>query len=148
MIIFCSIKACLGRNLDGSVITFLKCLHYVGMGSPEKFFCPVLVVCLSLQSMHSTKNGSIFCQHYMTVHAEKKNICGKCGKGFGLPDACRRHELKCGQLFTCSCGCPYTTIEALLTHAGRKMHKVPECYKTTKERYILYIIGVQWQLIF
>lgn len=77
---------------------------------------------------------SFFFQHYMTVHAEKKNVCSKCGKGFGLPDACRRHELKCGQLFTCSCGCPYTTVEALLTHARRQMHKLPECYETKKER--------------
>lgn len=76
----------------------------------------------------------LFFQHYMTVHAEKKNVCSKCGKGFGLPDTCRRHELKCGQLFICSCGCPYTTVEALFTHAQRQMHKLPECYTTKKER--------------
>ena len=69
-------------------------------------------------------------QHYMTVHAEKKHICTKCGKGFGLPDACRRHEKKCGEMFPCSCGCPYTTREALLTHAKRHGHILPEIHDT------------------
>ena len=60
----------------------------------------------------------------MTIHAEKKHKCNKCGRGFGMPDTCRRHESKCGKMFPCSCGCPFTTREAMLTHASRKNHAV------------------------
>ncbi|XP_068721216.1 ATM interactor-like [Montipora capricornis] len=100
----------------------------------KHFYCPVKHCVRGQGTNRPFPRMSQLKQHYMTVHAEKKNICSKCGKGFGLADACRRHELKCGQLFTCSCGCPYTTLEALLTHAKRKMHKFPECYKSKKER--------------
>lgn len=99
----------------------------------KHFYCPVKHCVRGQGTKRPFPRMSQLKQHYMTVHAEKKNICSKCGKGFGLPDACHRHELKCGQLFACSCGCPYTTMEALLTHAQRQMHKVPECYKTKNE---------------
>ncbi|KAJ7337105.1 hypothetical protein OS493_009957 [Desmophyllum pertusum] len=99
----------------------------------KRFYCPVKYCVRGQGTKRHFPRMSQLKQHYMTIHAEKKNVCSKCGKGFGLPDACRRHELKCGQLFTCSCGCPYTTREALLTHTRRQMHKLPECYTTNKE---------------
>ncbi|KAL9975719.1 hypothetical protein ACROYT_G012911 [Oculina patagonica] len=99
----------------------------------KHFYCPVKHCVRGQGTKRPFPRMSKLKQHYMTVHAEKKNVCSKCGRGFGLPDACRRHELKCGQLFTCSCGCPYTTIEALLTHARRQMHKLPECYTNKKK---------------
>jgi len=99
----------------------------------KHFYCPVKHCVRGQGTKRHFPRMSQLKQHYMTVHAEKKNVCSKCGKGFGLPDTCRRHELKCGQLFICSCGCPYTTVEALFTHARRQMHKLPECYTTKKE---------------
>lgn len=61
----------------------------------------------------------------MTVHAEKQHTCKKCSRGFGLLAACKRHEIKCGQVFHCGCGCPFTTREALLMHVRRKQHSLP-----------------------
>ncbi|XP_064610845.1 LOW QUALITY PROTEIN: uncharacterized protein LOC135475040 [Liolophura sinensis] len=77
-------------------------------------------------------------QHYGKLHAEKKFRCEKCGRGFGLERDKRRHEETCGFLLQCNtCQCPYSTVEAMLTHCRRKNHDPPEeCVskKKIKER--------------
>ncbi|EDO46394.1 predicted protein [Nematostella vectensis] len=65
-------------------------------------------------------------QHYMTIHADKKFTCTKCSRSFGMKDACERHEAKCGQIFHCTCTCPFSTREAMLMHAQRNQHDLPE----------------------
>ena len=40
-------------------------------------------------------------QHYAKLHAEKKYVCRKCDKGFGLERDCLRHQEDCGLVFSC-----------------------------------------------
>lgn len=68
----------------------------------------------------------------MTIHAEKNYKCSKCSREFGIEATCKRHEVKCGQTFLCTCGCPFTTSEALWMHAQRNNHPLPN-KESTKE---------------
>lgn len=80
----------------------------------------------------------------MTVHAEKKYACSTCGQKFGIQASCKRHEEKCGQTFLCSCGCPFTTIEALYMHAKRKNHEMPgKCQETCQTKLQEKLEGIK-----
>lgn len=65
-------------------------------------------------------------QHYKKVHANKINICDRCGKAFISVNQLKTHmEKLCGIKYTClECGWEYSSKEALLTHGKRKGHKV------------------------
>ncbi|XP_002739021.1 uncharacterized protein LOC100378387 [Saccoglossus kowalevskii] len=63
--------------------------------------------------------------HYIKMHGVKKLECKRCKKKFGTKSDLNRHERNCGQIFKCTCGCPYTTREALQVHAKRQGHLLP-----------------------
>ncbi|XP_063801841.1 ATM interactor [Pseudophryne corroboree] len=64
-------------------------------------------------------------QHFMKMHAEKKHKCEKCGNSYGTEWDLKRHVGYCGKTFKCTCGCPYASRTALLSHTHRMGHEIP-----------------------
>ncbi|XP_063294355.1 ATM interactor [Pelobates fuscus] len=64
-------------------------------------------------------------QHFMKMHAEKKHKCEKCGSCYGTEWDLKRHIGYCGKTFQCTCGCPYASRTALLSHTLRMGHEIP-----------------------
>ncbi|KAM3920022.1 ATM interactor [Leptodactylus fuscus] len=64
-------------------------------------------------------------QHFMKMHAEKKHKCDKCGNSYGTEWDLKRHVGYCGKTFKCTCGCPYASRTALLSHTHRMGHEIP-----------------------
>ncbi|KAM8946833.1 ATM interactor [Pelodytes ibericus] len=64
-------------------------------------------------------------QHFMKMHAEKKHKCDKCGSCYGTEWDLKRHVGYCGKIFRCTCGCPYASRTALLSHTLRMGHEIP-----------------------
>ncbi|XP_073515223.1 ATM interactor isoform X1 [Phyllobates terribilis] len=64
-------------------------------------------------------------QHFMKMHAEKKHKCDKCGNSYGTEWDLKRHVGYCGKTFRCTCGCPYASRTALLSHTLRMGHEIP-----------------------
>ncbi|XP_010897618.2 ATM interactor isoform X1 [Esox lucius] len=73
---------------------------------------------------------SLVKQHFMKMHAEKKHKCSKCNNGYSTEWDLRRHIEDCGRTYCCTCGCPYASRAALLSHIYRTGHEVP-----TEHRY-------------
>ncbi|XP_070576024.1 ATM interactor-like [Ptychodera flava] len=92
------------------------------------YFCPVDDCLRASKSKRPFATLQLVKQHYMKIHAEKKMFCSKCQKGFSTKTDHARHEKTCGTLFRCSCGCPYSTRSALLTHIKRQGqgHSLPQ----------------------
>ncbi|XP_072551803.1 ATM interactor [Salminus brasiliensis] len=65
-------------------------------------------------------------QHFMKMHAEKKHKCVKCSNGYSTEWDLRRHAQDCGRTYSCTCGCPYASRAALLSHIYRTGHEVPK----------------------
>ncbi|KAM9302379.1 ATM interactor [Gastrophryne carolinensis] len=61
----------------------------------------------------------------MKMHAEKKHKCEKCGNSYGTEWDLNRHVGYCGKTFRCTCGCPYASRTALLSHTHRMGHEIP-----------------------
>uniref|UniRef100_A0A8C5MZS6 ATM interactor n=1 Tax=Leptobrachium leishanense TaxID=445787 RepID=A0A8C5MZS6_9ANUR len=74
-------------------------------------------------NMHLVKSHGV--QHFMKMHAEKKHKCEKCGSCYGTEWDLKRHIGYCGKTFRCTCGCPYTSRTALLSHTHRMGHEIP-----------------------
>ncbi|OCT84413.1 ATM interactor [Xenopus laevis] len=64
-------------------------------------------------------------QHFMKMHAEKKHKCVQCGSCYGTEWDLKRHLGYCGKTFHCTCGCPYASRTALLSHVHRTGHEIP-----------------------
>ena len=64
------------------------------------------------------------------MHAEKKHKCSKCNNGYSTEWDLRRHTEDCGKTYRCTCGCPYASRAALLSHIYRTGHELP-----TEHRY-------------
>uniref|UniRef100_UPI00398E53B7 ATM interactor n=1 Tax=Pristiophorus japonicus TaxID=55135 RepID=UPI00398E53B7 len=64
-------------------------------------------------------------QHFMKIHAEKKHKCEKCNNSYGTEWDLKRHAEDCGRIFQCTCGCPYASRPALLSHIYRTGHEIP-----------------------
>ncbi|XP_072136040.1 ATM interactor isoform X1 [Mobula birostris] len=64
-------------------------------------------------------------QHFMKIHAEKKHKCDKCSNSYGTEWDLKRHAEDCGRIFKCTCGCPYASRPALLSHIYRTGHEIP-----------------------
>eukprot|EP00058_Branchiostoma_floridae_P026956 XP_002612447.1 hypothetical protein BRAFLDRAFT_214396 [Branchiostoma floridae] len=114
----------LSRSMDKDLAPFPK-------GKKKKkitkhFYCPLPDCERRLGSGRPFTSMFLIRQHYARMHAEKKLHCTKCGFGFAFKKDLKRHEKTCGQIWHCSCGCPYTTMEALETHAARKGHSLPD----------------------
>ncbi|KAL7978826.1 hypothetical protein Chor_013315 [Crotalus horridus] len=75
-------------------------------------------------SMHLSKAHRLQ-QHFMKIHAEKKHKCDKCTNSYGTVWDLKRHVLDCGKTFQCTCGCPYASRTALLSHIYRTQHEIP-----------------------
>lgn len=69
---------------------------------------------------------SLVKQHFMKMHAEKKHKCLKCSNGYSTEWDLRRHVEDCGRTYSCTCGCPYASRAALLSHIYRTGHEVPK----------------------
>lgn len=61
----------------------------------------------------------------MKMHAEKKHKCDKCTNSYGTIWDLKRHIVDCGKTFQCTCGCPYASRTALLSHIYRTQHEIP-----------------------
>ncbi|XP_057257926.1 ATM interactor [Pezoporus wallicus] len=61
----------------------------------------------------------------MKMHAEKKHKCDKCSNSYGTEWYLKRHIEVCGKTFQCTCGCPYASRTALLSHIYRTGHEIP-----------------------
>ncbi|XP_052007869.1 ATM interactor-like [Xyrauchen texanus] len=81
---------------------------------------------------------SLVKQHFMKMHAEKKHKCLKCSNSYSTEWDLRRHAEDCGRMYSCTCGCPYASRAALLSHIYRTGHEVPKehRYPPVKKRKI------------
>ncbi|XP_068437830.1 ATM interactor isoform X2 [Clinocottus analis] len=61
----------------------------------------------------------------MKMHAEKKHKCFKCNNGYSTEWDLKRHIEDCGKTYQCTCGCPYASRAALLSHIYRTGHEIP-----------------------
>ncbi|XP_053721411.1 ATM interactor [Synchiropus splendidus] len=68
---------------------------------------------------------SLVKQHFMKMHAEKKHKCSKCNNGYSTEWDLKRHVEDCGKTYQCTCGCPYASRAALLSHIYRTGHEIP-----------------------
>ncbi|XP_026176090.1 ATM interactor [Mastacembelus armatus] len=68
---------------------------------------------------------SLVKQHFMKMHAEKKHKCSKCNNGYSTEWDLKRHIEDCGKTYHCTCGCPYASRAALLSHIYRTGHEIP-----------------------
>lgn len=68
---------------------------------------------------------SLVKQHFMKMHAEKKHKCSKCNNGYSTEWDLKRHMEDCGKTYHCTCGCPYASRAALLSHVYRTGHEIP-----------------------
>nr|XP_061820177.1 ATM interactor-like [Nerophis lumbriciformis] len=68
---------------------------------------------------------SLVKQHFMKMHAEKKHKCSKCSNGYSTEWDLKRHIEDCGKTYQCTCGCPYASRAALLSHILRTGHEIP-----------------------
>lgn len=59
------------------------------------------------------------------MHAEKKHKCFKCTNGYSTEWDLKRHIEDCGKTYQCTCGCPYASRAALLSHIYRTGHEIP-----------------------
>lgn len=69
---------------------------------------------------------SLVKQHFMKMHAEKKHKCSKCNNGYSTEWDLKRHIEDCGKTYQCTCGCPYASRAALLSHIYRTGHEIPK----------------------
>lgn len=89
-----------------------------------KYYCPVVACKFHygsdryLPTFHSLKN------HFIRIHGTKSYACSKCDRPFSIKSEMERHEDSCGNVFKCSCGCPYASRMSLLKHARKKNHQV------------------------
>ncbi|XP_028665657.1 ATM interactor [Erpetoichthys calabaricus] len=68
---------------------------------------------------------SLVKQHFMKMHAEKKHKCPKCPNSYSTEWDLKRHSEDCGKIYRCTCGCPYASRAALLSHIYRTGHEIP-----------------------
>ncbi|KAJ8041804.1 ATM interactor [Holothuria leucospilota] len=99
----------------------------------KQFVCPVSGCSRGKDSGKPFCRLSLLKTHYTNQHAEKKFSCQKCGSRFGSAKYLEVHVNRCGQLFKCSCGAPYTTPEALYMHAKRQKHELTQEFMQTRK---------------
>ncbi|PIK36376.1 putative ATM interactor-like [Apostichopus japonicus] len=92
----------------------------------KHFFCPMAGCNRGESGNKPFDRLTTLKMHYINQHAEKKFVCERCGSKFGSSSYLDVHVSRCGQMFKCSCGVPYTTPEALYVHAKRQKHELTE----------------------
>ncbi|XP_076311424.1 ASCIZ zinc finger protein [Tachypleus tridentatus] len=99
-----------------------------------QFHCQVSGCIYEEGSTRYFKSKKLLNQHFEKVHQEKKFPCPKCDKKFATETLLRNHEKTCGINWRCSCGIHYKFREALLTHARRQQHALPDDVQPKKRR--------------
>ncbi|XP_038610035.1 ATM interactor [Tachyglossus aculeatus] len=92
--------------------------------STPKFYCCPIEGCPRGPNRPFSQ-FSLVKQHFMKMHAEKKHKCTKCSNSYGTEWDLKRHAEDCGKTFQCTCGCPYASRTALLSHVYRTGHELP-----------------------
>ncbi|XP_034724565.1 ATM interactor [Etheostoma cragini] len=94
------------------------------MKGPQKLYCCPVEGCP--RGPHRPfSQFSLVKQHFMKMHAEKKHKCFKCNNGYSTEWDLKRHIEDCGKTYHCTCGCPYASRAALLSHIYRTGHEIP-----------------------
>lgn len=86
----------------------------------------------------------------MKMHAEKKHKCFKCSNGYSTEWDLKRHIENCGKTYQCTCGCPYASRAALLSHIYRTGHEIPTEHRYVPEHegfHIYFRTGKFWILM-
>nr|XP_034975817.1 ATM interactor [Zootoca vivipara] len=92
--------------------------------TPQKYYCCPIEGC-PRGPERPFSQFSLVRQHFMKMHAEKKHKCDKCSNSYGTIWDLKRHSEDCGKSFQCTCGCPYASRTALLSHIYRTQHEIP-----------------------
>ncbi|XP_042294735.1 ATM interactor [Sceloporus undulatus] len=92
--------------------------------TPQKSYCCPIEGC-PRGPERPFSQFSLVRQHFMKMHAEKKHKCDKCSNSYGTVWDLKRHVEDCGKTFQCTCGCPYASRTALLSHIYRTQHEIP-----------------------
>ncbi|XP_058010910.1 ATM interactor isoform X2 [Ahaetulla prasina] len=92
--------------------------------TPQKYYCCPIEGC-PRGPERPFSQFSLVRQHFMKMHAEKKHKCDKCTNSYGTIWDLKRHIVDCGKTFQCTCGCPYASRTALLSHIYRTQHEIP-----------------------
>ncbi|XP_053127579.1 ATM interactor [Hemicordylus capensis] len=95
-----------------------------GLKTPPKYYCCPIEGC-PRGPERPFSQFSLVRQHFMKMHAEKKHKCDKCSNSYGTIWDLKRHIEDCGKTFQCTCGCPYASRTALLSHIYRTQHEIP-----------------------
>ncbi|NWI15084.1 ATMIN protein, partial [Crypturellus soui] len=95
-----------------------------GLKTSQKFYCCPIEGCPRGPNRPFSQY-SLVKQHFMKMHAEKKHKCDKCSNSYGTEWYLKRHIEDCGKTFQCTCGCPYASRTALLSHIYRTGHEIP-----------------------
>ncbi|XP_059569878.1 ATM interactor isoform X2 [Alligator mississippiensis] len=95
-----------------------------GLKTTQKFYCCPIEGC-PRGPIRPFSRFSLVKQHFMKMHAEKKHKCDKCSNCYGTEWNLKRHAEDCGKTFQCTCGCPYASRTALLSHIYRTGHEIP-----------------------
>ncbi|XP_032369088.1 ATM interactor isoform X2 [Etheostoma spectabile] len=94
------------------------------MKGPQKLYCCPVEGCPRGPNRPFSQ-FSLVKQHFMKMHAEKKHKCFKCNNGYSTEWDLKRHIDDCGKTYHCTCGCPYASRAALLSHIYRTGHEIP-----------------------
>ncbi|XP_062860693.1 ATM interactor [Trichomycterus rosablanca] len=94
------------------------------MKGPQKLYCCPIEGCPRGPNRPFSQFALVK-QHFMKMHAEKKHKCVKCSNGYSTEWDLKRHAEDCGRTYRCTCGCPYASRAALLSHIYRMGHEVP-----------------------
>ncbi|XP_012935839.1 ATM interactor [Aplysia californica] len=101
--------------------------NVVEKNTVHHYHCPVASCYFNQNSERYFKTLDILRTHYMKLHSDKKFLCQKCKKAFGLERDCLRHQRECGQEFSCvDCGKTYAAKSSLIAHCNYNQHKKPE----------------------
>ncbi|XP_077445961.1 ATM interactor [Stigmatopora argus] len=95
-----------------------------GMKTTKKLYCCPIEGC-PRGPRRPFSQFSLVKQHFMKMHAEKKHKCSKCNNGYSTEWDLKRHIEDCGKTYQCTCGCPYASRAALLSHIFRTGHEIP-----------------------
>ncbi|KAL2088432.1 hypothetical protein ACEWY4_015331 [Coilia grayii] len=95
------------------------------MKGPQKLYCCPIEGCPRGPNRPFSQ-FSLVKQHFMKMHTEKKYKCVKCSNSYSTEWDLRRHTEDCGRTYSCTCGCPYASRAALLSHTYRTGHEIPD----------------------
>lgn len=116
-----------GVGEDSEIQTFNKA--FSTSVNQTRYACPVSTCSRKLGSGRYFRIISVLREHYLCLHAERKHICNQCEAKFGSPKSLEHHLKTCGQIFHCTCGCPFKKKSSLFHHTIKNQHQLPECMK-------------------